>query len=198
MGFLIEPLAITLPVGAFNGSSIVDAELKPIEQHLIPAAVAQRSIELLDAVRRRHLAVHQRSMADAQRRTANTFRMKSGPSSTIRPSSAISRPHLDQACKIVGSSSDPPLLQRCEADDARGGGRRGHRGPLADLLSRRHAARPRQGHLRQAMARRLGISTDAVATIGDMQNDLAMFARSGHLIRDGQCHRRGQEARERM
>ena len=25
MGFLIEPLAITLPVGAFNGSSIVDA-----------------------------------------------------------------------------------------------------------------------------------------------------------------------------
>ena len=30
-----------------------------------------------------------------------------------------------------------------------------------------------------AMAKRLGISTDAVATIGDMQNDLAMFAKSG-------------------
>jgi len=29
------------------------------------------------------------------------------------------------------------------------------------------------------MARRLGISTDAVATIGDMQNDLPMFSRSG-------------------
>ncbi len=29
------------------------------------------------------------------------------------------------------------------------------------------------------MARRLGISTDAIATIGDMQNDLAMFAKSG-------------------
>jgi len=29
MGFLIEPLAITLPIGAFNGSSIVDAQLKP-------------------------------------------------------------------------------------------------------------------------------------------------------------------------
>jgi hydroxymethylpyrimidine pyrophosphatase-like HAD family hydrolase len=29
------------------------------------------------------------------------------------------------------------------------------------------------------MARRLGISTDAVATIGDMQNDLAMFKVSG-------------------
>ena len=36
MRFLIEPLAITLPIGAFNGSSIVDPALKPVEQHLIP------------------------------------------------------------------------------------------------------------------------------------------------------------------
>ena len=35
MRFLIEPLGITLPIGAFNGSSIVDPQLKPIEQHLI-------------------------------------------------------------------------------------------------------------------------------------------------------------------
>ena len=32
-----------------------------------------------------------------------------------------------------------------------------------------------KGTFVQAMARRLGISTGAVATIGDMQNDLAMF-----------------------
>src|SRR6185437_16695753 len=49
MGFLIAPLAITLPVGAFNGSSIVDAKLKAIEQHLIAPAVAQRSLDVLDA-----------------------------------------------------------------------------------------------------------------------------------------------------
>src|ERR1700689_2682382 len=48
MRFLIEPLQITLPVGAFNGSSIVDAQLNPIEQHLIPAPAAQRSIDILD------------------------------------------------------------------------------------------------------------------------------------------------------
>src|SRR6266851_9536509 len=48
MGFLIEPLAITLPIGAFNGSSIVDAALEPIEQHLIPASVARRGLDLLD------------------------------------------------------------------------------------------------------------------------------------------------------
>src|SRR5205085_4361773 len=48
MGILIELLAITLPIGAFNGSSIVDAGLRPIEQHLIPAPVVHRSLDLLD------------------------------------------------------------------------------------------------------------------------------------------------------
>ncbi len=31
----------------------------------------------------------------------------------------------------------------------------------------------------QAIAKRLGVATDAIATIGDMQNDLAMFRQSG-------------------
>ena len=48
MRFLIEPLAITLPVGSFNGSSIVDPQLNPIEQHLIPAATAQASLDVLN------------------------------------------------------------------------------------------------------------------------------------------------------
>jgi len=35
------------------------------------------------------------------------------------------------------------------------------------------------------MAKRQGISTDAVATIGDMENDLAMFRTSGLSIAMG-------------
>ena len=42
-----------------------------------------------------------------------------------------------------------------------------------------------KGTFVETIARRLGISTDAVATIGDMQNDLAMFARSGTSIAMG-------------
>src|SRR3954453_2711160 len=48
MRLFVEPLGITLPMGAFNGSSIIDAELKAIEQHLIPAEAARRSIEQLE------------------------------------------------------------------------------------------------------------------------------------------------------
>jgi hydroxymethylpyrimidine pyrophosphatase-like HAD family hydrolase len=42
-----------------------------------------------------------------------------------------------------------------------------------------------KGTFVQAMAKRLGISTDAVATIGDIQNDLAMFRKSGLSIAIG-------------
>ena len=36
-----------------------------------------------------------------------------------------------------------------------------------------------KGTFVESIARRLGVSTDAVATIGDMQNDIAMFRKSG-------------------
>src|ERR1700744_6721014 len=44
MRFLIEPLGITLPIGAFNGSCIVDTELKPVAQYLIPEAAPRRAL----------------------------------------------------------------------------------------------------------------------------------------------------------
>src|SRR5580698_4781406 len=48
MRFLIEPLGITLPIGAFNGSCIVDPELKPVEQHLIPETAVRRALDVLN------------------------------------------------------------------------------------------------------------------------------------------------------
>ncbi len=43
MRFLVEPLGITLPVGPFNGSSIVDVDMHPVEQNLIPTSAAVRA-----------------------------------------------------------------------------------------------------------------------------------------------------------
>src|SRR5476649_2294208 len=48
MKFLIEPLGITLPVGPFNGSSIVDPQKGPVEQHLIPVSAVKRCLEVLN------------------------------------------------------------------------------------------------------------------------------------------------------
>jgi hypothetical protein len=41
--------ALSLPFGAFNGSSIVDPSMRPIEHHTIPASVVKRSMEVLQS-----------------------------------------------------------------------------------------------------------------------------------------------------
>jgi Cof subfamily protein (haloacid dehalogenase superfamily) len=178
MGFLIEPLAITLPIGAFNGSSIVDDKLSPIEQHLIPPAVAQRSLDVLNA-----FGVDIWLFSNDRWYTRNPDgeyvphekrAIKADP--TII---ADFTPHLVEVCKIVGASSDAALLQRCEAAmrEAVGAEATAVRSQTyyLDVTPPGHD----KGTFVDAMTRRLGISPDAVATIGDMENDLPMFARSG-------------------
>jgi len=178
MGFLIEPLAISLPFGAFNGSSIVDPQLNPIEQHLISPGTAQRSIDVLTefGVDIWLFTNEQWLMRnpDGEYVGHEQFAIKHDPTIV-----ADFTPYLASACKIVGASSDAPLLQRCEAamQSAVGAQATAVRSQTyyLDVTPPGYD----KGTFVAAMARRLGISTDAVATIGDMQNDLPMFSRSG-------------------
>ena len=178
MGFLIEPLSITLPVGAFNGSSIVDDKLQPIEQHLIPPAVAQRSLDVLNAFgvdiwlftnNRWYTRNPDGEYVPHEKRA-----IKADP--TIIPDFT---PHLASVCKIVGASSDAALLQRCEVarKEAVGAEATAVRSQTyyLDVTPPGHD----KGTFVDAMTRRLSIPAAAVATIGDMENDLPMFARSG-------------------
>jgi Cof subfamily protein (haloacid dehalogenase superfamily) len=178
MRFLIEPLQITLPIGAFNGSSIVDPQLGPIEQHLIPLPAVNRCLELLNEFG-----------VDIWLFTNDLWLTRNGNGEYVPNEKRAIRsdptivadftPYLSAACKIVGSSADAALLQRCETAMQKALG--------ADATAVRSQSyyldiTPPgcdKGTFVQTMARRLGIATDAVATIGDMQNDLAMFRTSG-------------------
>jgi Cof subfamily protein (haloacid dehalogenase superfamily) len=178
MRFLIEPLAIKLPIGAFNGSAIVDPAMRPIEQHLIPAPAVQRSLELLEEFG-----------VDIWLFTNDQWLTRNGAGAyvphemrAIRADPTIVSdftPYVARACKIVGSSSDAARLVRCEEAV------RGALGASATAVRSQSyyldITPPDcdKGTFVQAVARRLAISADAVATIGDMQNDLAMFAVSG-------------------
>jgi Cof subfamily protein (haloacid dehalogenase superfamily) len=175
---------ITLPVGAFNGSSIVDPQMNPIEQHLIPASAVERSIGLLT-----DFGIDIWLFTNDKWLTRNAQgEYVPNEQRTIRADPTIVMdfsPYLSAACKIVGSSADAALLQRCEIE-------------MQKILGAQATAARSQsyylditppgcdkGTFVQAMARRLGISTDAVASIGDMQNDLAMFKKSGLSIAMG-------------
>src|SRR5258706_9089447 len=113
MRFLIEPLAIALPVGAFNGSCIVDPQLNLIEQQLIPAPAAQRALDVLNEFG-----------IDIWLFTTDKWLTRNPDGEYVPHEKRAIRadptivtdfaPYLEAACKIVGSSSDAALLQRCE------------------------------------------------------------------------------------
>jgi Cof subfamily protein (haloacid dehalogenase superfamily) len=184
MRFLIEPLAITLPVGAFNGSSIVDPQLKPIEQHLIPAATAQRSLDLLNEFG-----------VDIWLFTNDSWLTRNGDGEYVPHEKRAIRadpvivsdfaPYVSAACKIVGASSDAALLQRCETAMQQAVGTQATAVRSQSYYLDVTPPGCDKGTFVQTMARRQGVSTDAVATIGDMQNDLAMFKKSGLSIAMG-------------
>lgn len=178
MRFLIEPLGIMIPIGAFNGSCIVDPGLKPVEQHLIPEAAARRALEVLG-----------KFGADIWLFTADRWLVRngSGPyvaheARTIRADPTLVddfTPYLSKACKIVGSSNDAAGLQRCEAEAQQALGAQATAVRSQDYYLDITPPGCNKGTFVRSLAHRLNISTQAIATIGDMQNDLAMFEVSG-------------------
>lgn len=178
MRLFVEPLQLTLPLGAFNGSCIVDPELNPIERHVIGESAARHAMDVLAQFD-----------VDVWLFTSDRWlvRNESGPyvaheGRTIQAAPTVTEdfaPYLSSACKIVGSSTDASLLEACE-------------NAMQDALGEQaHAVRSQsyylditppgcdKGTFVQFMAQHLGISTDAIATLGDMQNDLPMFRHSG-------------------
>ena len=178
MGFLIEPLALVLPFGSFNGSSIVDPGLKPLEHHVIPAAVVTRSLAVLEEFGTDiWLFSHDQWLIRDPNGEYVGLEQRA-----IRHAPTVVRdfaPYLADVSKIVGASSDPALLQRCEhaIHQAVGDEATAVRSQTfyLDITPPGYD----KGTFVEAMAKRLGIPTSSVATIGDMENDLPMFAKSG-------------------
>jgi Cof subfamily protein (haloacid dehalogenase superfamily) len=184
MRFLIAPLSISLPIGAFNGSSIVDPQLKPIEQHFIPAPAAERSLAMLDEFGVDSWLFTNESWlvrrADGAYVAHEAHGIKADPTVV-----SDFTPYLTSTCKIVGSSADAALLERCEAAMQKTVGTQ-----ATAVRSQRYyldvtAPGNDKGTFVRWIAHHLDISTDAIATIGDMGNDLPMFRMSGLSIAMG-------------
>ena len=195
MRFLIEPLQITLPVGAFNGSCIVDPQLKPIEQHLIPAAAVQRCLDMLNEFG-----------VDIWLFTSDLWLTRNADGEYVPHEKRAIRadptivadfaPYLASACKIVGASADAALLQRCEVAMQQALGAQATAVRSQSYYLDVTPPGCNKGTFVQAMARRLGISA------GCGRHHRRHAERPGdvpdkrHLFRHGQRHRRRQEGRD--
>jgi Cof subfamily protein (haloacid dehalogenase superfamily) len=181
---LIKPLSLDLPIGAFSGGAIVTPKLETMEQHLIPETAARRSVEMLTErgadvwvytsdrwlVRDPHGAYVAREKRTIEAEPTVVFDFT---------------PYLARAAKIVGSSTDFARLAQCE------GAMRPELDEQASVaLSQPYyldVTPPRldKGTFVEALSRRLAIRPEAIAVLGDMDNDLPMFRKAGMSIAMG-------------
>jgi Cof subfamily protein (haloacid dehalogenase superfamily) len=181
---LIEPLALTLPIGAFNGGAMVKPTLELIEQRLVPEAAARRSIEVIEQfggdvwVYTTDLWLARDAAGDYVPRERRTLQAEPTVVTDFTP-------YFARTAKIVGSSRDFAKLAACEE------------AMRAALGAQASVARSQayyldvtppsvdKGTFVMALSQRLGIDPAAIAVLGDGENDLAMFAKAGRSIAMG-------------
>lgn len=181
---LVEPLGLRLPMGAFNGSTVVSPDLAVVEEHLIPEPAARTALDglLAGGVDVWVFADGQWILRDPQGVYTDRERRAIEAEPTVVADLA---PYLDRAAKIVGVSRDFDRLARLEGDlaGAIGAGAHVHRSQKYYLDVTPPGVD--KGSLVDRLARALGIDHEAIVTVGDMANDVALFRRSGFPIAMG-------------
>ena len=186
MHMLVEPLGLEHPIAAFNGGMFVQPDLTTVlEQHTLPREVASEVID--------HL-LHAGFDAWVYRGADWFIRDASAPhvaheQSTVRFAPTVTDDldgALDGVVKIVGVSDDRPLVTRCEAElRERVGARASAARSQPYYLDVTHPD-ANKGMVVRCASRLLGVPLgEQVATIGDMANDVLMFAHSGTSIAMG-------------
>jgi Cof subfamily protein (haloacid dehalogenase superfamily) len=196
MAMLVEPLGLTTPISAFNGGVIVRPDMTVIEQRTIPQHVVAPAVELLDA---HGLDAWLYSGADWLVRDPGAPHVDR-ETRTVRfePTVVQSFDGVRDVAKIVGISDDHDLV--AAATDAA-------REQLGDHVSAAQSQpyyldithpHANKGEVVRYLSRALGIPAERFATIGDMPNDVLMFARSGLSIAMGNAGAEVQRAARRV
>jgi Cof subfamily protein (haloacid dehalogenase superfamily) len=197
MSMLIEPLEITTPIAAFNGGLFAHPDMSVIEQRTIPDDVAPLVIDQLE-----HHGVDVWVYRGADwfvrdpkgphvAREAWTVKFDPTP---IDSYTSVS----DGVAKIVGVSDNHDTVQA--AVDAT----RAHFGdhvsaarsqPYYADVTHPHA---NKGGVVRYLSEQYDIGPQEIATIGDMPNDVLMFAHSGLSIAMGNASHEVQRAARRV
>jgi hypothetical protein len=184
MAMLIEPLALELPLAAFNGGLLVDRHLVVLEQHEIRRRSVLPVIELLeshglDAWLYRGNDWYVRSLAaphvDREARTV-----------AFAPTVAENYDKLtDGVAKLVGVSDDSRAIAAAtSAAHERFGDHLSVASSQPYYLDVTHP-KANKGAVLLDLAARYAIKPAEIATIGDGPNDMLMFAKSGLSIAMG-------------
>jgi Cof subfamily protein (haloacid dehalogenase superfamily) len=197
MAMLVEPLGITTPISGFNGGLVVTPGMEVLSERSIPSELVGR---ICDELARFELDVWSYQGTDwfvpgrdasHVAREAATVQFEPIVRDDLRGVTA-------DVAKLVGVSDDHDAIERATA---------AMRDSLGDAVS----ATPSQpyyldvthpdankGSVIKFLSGALGVADDEIATIGDMPNDVLMFATSGLSIAMGNADRGVQRSAKRI
>lgn len=186
MHWIAEALGVAGPIGAFNGGTLFDRTGILAAPQRIDPAVAVRLLAILDEA-----GVDAWLFADNQWYARGIDNPHVPREILSAGRHAILRDDLAALCgaadKIVGVSDDAALLKKLEEE-----AKTAAAGNATIALSQPYfldttALLANKGDGVAAIAATMGVPLEQVAVIGDMANDLPMFARAGLSIAMGQA-----------
>jgi len=192
MAMLVEPLSLRTPLAAFNGGLVVQPELDVIEEHVISDDLVAPAIELLESF---GLSVWVYRGADwLVRDPGGSHVARETHTVQFEPTVVESFDGARSVAKIVGVSDDYDTVASAakaahEQFDDRVSASRSQ--PYYLDITHPQA---NKGDVVKFLSKRYAIPEEHIATIGDMPNDVLMFARSGLSIAMGNAHREVQRA----
>jgi Cof subfamily protein (haloacid dehalogenase superfamily) len=193
MQMLIEPLHLKAPLAGFNGGLVVEPDLKVVDARLVDEALVPRAVRLMRSFDLSVWLYPGEDWLVLDREGPHVER----ESHTVQfePTVVDSFDGVTAGiAKIVGVSDDFDAVAAAEAaaHEELGTGVSASRSQPY-YLDITHP-RANKGFVVQFLAERYALASDEIATIGDMPNDVLMFAHSGHSIAMGNAHREVQRA----
>ena len=197
MAMLIGPLALVTPIAAFNGGMFVDDRMRVLEQHTLPDEVAAGVVASLLAAgldvwvyRGADWIVQDPSGAHVEREVGTVGFVPT----VVADLTAVVADGGPPVAKVVGVSDDLDRMARQEAEARERFGT--HVSAARSQPYYLDITHPlaNKGTVARHLSRTLGIPTEAIATIGDMPNDVLMFAHSGMSIAMGNAETAVQRA----
>lgn len=184
MRMLVEPLDLRLPLAGFNGGLIVDPDFQIIESHPIDPAAAQEGGRLMQDS---GLDLWVYTLDEWIVSAADGFHV--AREAWIIQMAPIARhctpADFAQAFKIVGVSQDPAKIAAAQKlVTARLGNTVSVSSSEPQFVDITHP-QANKGEVVHVLSRWLDLPPSRIATIGDMPNDVLMFAQSGLSIAMG-------------
>ena len=197
MSMLLEPLRVSTPVSAFNGGLIVNPDMSVIEQKVLPEPVVLPIVALLESFglttwiyRGAEWLVRDLAGPHVEREAATV---------EFEPTLTASFADLGAGvAKIVGVSDDADAMGRATSAAQEQFGENVTAAQSQPYYLDITHPDANKGSVVTFLSTRFDIPTSCIATIGDMPNDVLMFAHSGLSIAMGNASPEVQRAARRV